>query len=260
VNLGRTCGGFGLTQDGQQRSLANEAARQMFESAATEYEINALPRYNVEAEIAWLRQLSLLRKPLGFRQLIGSDIYYPSAGSKSTVTMREEDEEGYNCAMSNHAMRGGKHSVIFNASDKANDFVVDIGIVRPLPGWDKKKLDSFNPVYVDSDDDVSQDLLMERTERWGTSNVNCCSYNCHYGLCCWSNWSDCHCDGWNGMEGLDEDGTIGMLLDFEEGTLTVYRNGRRLGVVMSGLSGEYCWFTCMHNRGDTVSIERGALP
>ena len=71
ANLGRMCGRFGLTQGSQQRLLANETAQQTFESAATEHEINALPRYDDKTEIARLRQQSLLREPLGFGQRVG---------------------------------------------------------------------------------------------------------------------------------------------------------------------------------------------
>ena len=96
--------------------------------------------------------------------------------------------------------------------------------------------------------------------RWGTSDVNCCAYDCGTGVCYWSDWSDCDDTEWKGIEGLDEDGTIGLLLDLDEGTLSVYKNRRRLGVMKSGLSGEYCWFTSMSSRGQTVSIEKVALP
>ena len=34
---------------------------------------------------------------------------------------------------------------------------------------------------------------------------------------------------------------VGLLLDLDEGTLSVYKNGRRLGTMKDGLSGEYCW-------------------
>ena len=52
VNVGRTCGRFGLIREGQRRLLANEAARQMFASTVSENELNALPRYDDESEIA----------------------------------------------------------------------------------------------------------------------------------------------------------------------------------------------------------------
>ena len=74
VNVGRTCGRFGSARDGQRRSLANEAASRMFTSAATEYETNALPRYNDESEIGVLRQLYSLRESLDVEQLIGECI------------------------------------------------------------------------------------------------------------------------------------------------------------------------------------------
>ena len=62
------------------------------------------------------------------------------------------------------------------------------------------------------------------------------------------------------MEILNEDGIIGMLLDLDEGTLAVYKNGRRLGVMKNRLSGEYCWFTSLYRRDCSLSIERGTLP
>ena len=257
VNVGRTCGRFGLAQDGQRRSLANEGARQFFASTATEYESNALPQYDDESEIAWLRQLYFLREPLEFRQLIGKNIHYTLAESRSKVSIRRY---GCNCAVSNLVMRRGKHFATFNLSGDAGGFYINVGIIRPLLGWDEKELDVFNPVEVHSSDNVSQDLIAERTERWGTSDINCCSYRCFGGECCWNNWSDYDDAEWDGAESLREDGTIGLLLDLDEGTLTVYKNRRRLGVMKSGLSGEYCWYTSMCDCGDTATIERGTLP
>ena len=50
---------------------------------------------------------------------------------------------------------------------------------------------------------------------------------------------------WEGQEDWQGDGeegdTIGMLLDFDDGTLTIFRDDERLGVMARGLSGEYCW-------------------
>ena len=258
MNVGLTCKEFGSKRDGQP-SLANEAASRMFKSAATEYKTIALPRYNNESAIARLRQLDLLRKQLEFGQLIGRDINFTSAETKSSVT---SDGGGCYSALSNHVMRCGTHRAIFNISNETV-FFIHFGITKPLEGWDEKGLDRFNPVQVRSSKHESRDLLAERTERWGTSDVNCCSYCCYDGVCHWSNWSYWDIDGWEGQETLSEAGTIGLLLDLDEGTLTVYKNGRRLGVMKIKLSGEYCWFTCMFGyskRKSTVSIERGKLP
>merc|ERR1712183_526404 len=99
---------------------------------------------------------------------------------------------------------------------------------------------------VDSSDNISQDLLAKRTDRWGTSDVHCCSYLCDGGECHWSDWSNFHYEEWEGREGLlNEGGTIGLLLDLDKGTLAAYKNGRRLGVMKDGLSGEYCWYACI---------------
>jgi hypothetical protein len=32
-----------------------------------------------------------------------------------------------------------------------------------------------------------------------------------------------------------------MLLDLDQGTMTIYKNDKWLGVMATGLSGEYCW-------------------
>ena len=49
---------------------------------------------------------------------------------------------------------------------------------------------------------------------------------------------------------------LGMLLDLDEGTLSVYQNGRRVGTLKDGLAGEYCWCAGFFCSGD-VSIQRG---
>ena len=46
-----------------------------------------------------------------------------------------------------------------------------------------------------------------------------------------------------------------MLLDLDEGTLSVYKN-RRLGVMKRGLAGHYCWFASLLP-GRQVTIKRG---
>jgi hypothetical protein len=63
--------------------------------------------------------------------------------------------------------------------------------------------------------------------------------------------------GWT--EGGEEGDTIGMLLDFDDGTLTIFRDEaaglERLGVMARGLSGEYCWAVSMWPRGHSAQLE-----
>ena len=134
-----------MAQDGQQRSLTNEAAQKMFASVVVEYKRNVLPPYDDESEITLLRQIYLLREPLEFRQLIGNHVYYTPVFSKSKVGTKENF---CNSAMFNLVMRRGKHFVIFNVTQEAYGFnQIEVRIVRPLPGLDKKELvGAFFPV------------------------------------------------------------------------------------------------------------------
>ena len=53
--------------------------------------------------------------------------------------------------------------------------------------------------------------------------------------------------------------SIGMLLDLDEGTLSVYKNGRKLGVMKRGLAGPYCWAVSLY-RETQASIKRETIP
>ena len=62
---------------------------------------------------------------------------------------------------------------------------------------------------------------------------------------------------WEGCDDYNREcRTLGMLLDLENGTLSLYQNGRRLGTLKDGLAGEYCWTVGFGGKGD-VSIQRG---
>ena len=65
---------------------------------------------------------------------------------------------------------------------------------------------------------------------------------------------------WEGAEGAEEGDTIGLLLDLDEATLSVYKNGRKLGVMASGLTGVYCWAVSMGSEGDSIRIASTAMP
>ena len=87
-------------------------------------------------------------------------------------------------------------------------------------------------------------------------------YDTFDGNCCSSDWREGYAvrDEWDGMEGLFSPScTIGMLLDLDEGTLSVYKNGRKLGVMKRGLAGQYCWVVSLLG-GNQVTIKRGTVP
>ena len=72
AQLGRTSARFGIPQDGQQRSLVNEASNHQFRQSATEDERSRLPKYGDESDIGLYRALESLRRPLFFDELVGS--------------------------------------------------------------------------------------------------------------------------------------------------------------------------------------------
>ena len=73
----------------------------------------------------------------------------------------------------------------------------------------------------------------QRTAKWGAVYTAAVTARTD-----WSNGSE-----WQVHEGLGGSGTVGLLLlDLNEGTLSVFKNGRRLGVIKDGLGGEYIWF------------------
>lgn len=63
------------------------------------------------------------------------------------------------------------------------------------------------------------------------------------------------------MHRLRHDGTetVGLLLDLDAGTMTAYLNGRLLGVMATGLTGEYTWAILLDQGYDTgvVRVEVG---
>ena len=98
---------------------------------------------------------------------------------------------------------------------------------------------------------------MSYGEEHNNNNVHCCMLNRY---CCSSDWNDPEIvERWEGMEIMSSDDEIGMLLDLDEGTLSVYKNGRKLGVMKSGLAGPYCWVVSMYSSSH-VRIKREMIP
>jgi hypothetical protein len=63
------------------------------------------------------------------------------------------------------------------------------------------------------------------------------------------------------MQGANEGDRIGMLLDLDQGSMTVYTNDVQLGVMQAeGLSGPLCWAVGLYHEGASARIDSGALP
>ncbi|KAL9189829.1 hypothetical protein ACHAXT_009504 [Thalassiosira profunda] len=252
-------------------------------------------RYGGDEELSPLEELRAL-VPLTFDCLLGQRIGYVEGDeavvySSNPNTLHtphyicmknftaEGDWDGWEAEdatalCSQFVMIGGKHFAEFDITEKDADFgfrffYARIGIMRPIgPEWRNGEFGNFTPLMSA----WFNDLLGEKTDAWGSSNKNAVLHYSFEGYCEWGDWtmnpSGVHKVDWDGMEGSydDDDYKIGLLLDLDEGTLAVYKDGRRLGVMMDGLTGEYCWVVNLqaqaHGRPEqqNVRIRRAPIP
>jgi len=261
LNLALTCKAFGWWQSRSGSewdwSLADEVARQMVCSGQNN--INgvrvSLPRY-VRGMRTWLSILHESERPLKFNTLLGRHIEY-SSGDRTSA--RNSAGRGYfgEALASGFVMMSGIHYAEFQIIGNPH-----FGIVRPMPNIilrmlaRHETLDFFENEFYD-------DFLAARTDEW-VGTVHTCEYSCEDGELSWTGWDieneqEQFMVEWEGMEGCMTGDTIGMLLDLDEGKVTVYKNNRRLGVLKDGLSGPYCWYANVTTKS-AVSIKRGEPP
>ena len=240
LNLALTSRSFGWQQPGvaSNWSLVEEVAQQAVRSKPNVIDgvRSTLPQY-VRGGTTWLSVLHESENPLKFDTLLGRGIEHLN-GMRTSVRATSNDDIATAVA-SNFIMHSGVHYAEF----QINAGETYIGIVRPMPNLDPGRYADYSFYFLISS--LYSEFMAARTDEWGTGNVNLCEYSSESGRNCWTDWD---VEGprllyrdWEGMEDCRTGGTIGMLLNFEEGTLTVYKNNRRLGVMKDGLSGSYCW-------------------
>ncbi|EJK45990.1 hypothetical protein THAOC_35367 [Thalassiosira oceanica] len=256
LNLALTCKAFGWRQPVSTLdwSLVEEVARQTVFSSATDAEKGCLPRY-VSGVTTWLSILHRHEHLLDFDVLLGGNIEHQN-GDKTTIYGAIGD--GYSVAVSSgYVMTSGSHYAEFQISGSSTF----IGIVRPMPGLDASAYQGGSFGFVGRSR-FYPDFLAQRSDNWGDGNVHACEYNCLDGEMFWTKWETGHSEWeeWEGMEDCYSGDTMGMLLNLDEGTLTVYKNNRRLGVMEDGLSGSYCWYAGVGQDCDTVTINKACIP
>ena len=249
-NLALTCRSFGWQQPGstgQDLSLVEEIARQVLCSRRNNIKgarITLSPY--VRGTTTWLSILRESEEPLKFDTLLGNGIEHTNEGKFSV----HANAKGSGTAVaSNYVMASGIHYAEFHFDAE----LAHIGIVRPMPNLDRARY--ANDFFYFLADHWRDHFLAARTDEWGRGNVHLCYYITFNGKMCLTNWDNEQEIGvdWEGMKGCKTVDTLGMLLNLEDGTLTVYKNNRRLGVMKDGLSGSYCWFAHMNG---AVTIER----
>ena len=255
LNLALTCRRFGIaplpdSKGDSSLSLVEETACRVVNDIATEEEKNALPGYDEDNWLCKYNYLQSLRVPLTFDQVAESIDYVE--GNESRVV---HNNRSYvvATAFSNSIMMAGKHYVSFEFEVSQGPGFI-FGVMRPGEAMQSATRSPLSPSFYE-----------HFTQRKGSlqynNSINCCMYQSFDGNCFSHDWGEGEfvIEPWDGMESASGSCIIGLLLDLDEGTLSVYKNGRKLGVMKRGLTGHYCWVVALAV-GNQVRIKRGTLP
>ena len=260
-DLALTCKAFGWRQPatGLDWPLAEEVARQIVRSGHHDIKgVRVTLSPYVRGTTTWLSILRESERPLRFDTLLGRGIGYANESRTSVRGTRTASSVGLSTAVaSNYVMVSGIHYAEFQIAAGTPS----IGIVRPIPNLDPDRYanDLFSFFYQSLSFD---EFLAARTEEWGSGNVHLCQYITSSGQMSWTSWAGERQLGvtWRGTERCITGDTASMLLNLDKGTLTVYKNNRRLGVMKNGLSGLYCWYATLTGDEKVVTIREGKAP
>ena len=165
-------------------------------------------------------------------------------------------------------MSEGKHYAEFHMDTIGHDYWplhgrtrardrIQIGIRRPvdIAGWNEDRRHKFWSFY--GSHEQSTPMMF-------------CVYDVIDGSCIYreSGSDETEYSDWKREAALKESeegeviGVIGLLLDLDNGTLTVFKNGERLGIMKDELVGDFCWTVYVNDWIETctLAIKRGDLP
>jgi hypothetical protein len=204
-------------------SLPAEAARRWV-AACTEQERGWVHK-DCQSWLHAMHEIQMLRVPLSFGR-VDRTLFEVTEDEKEVKLLLNEDGALVRAPRSTQVMRSGRHFANFRM--KLYMTSVCVGAMRP-----------------DFGEDGAED------EREGH-----CFYDTLDGLC------EPNGRRWKGrMMATGEGDTVGMLLDLDRGSMTVYKNGTLLGVMRSeGLRGPLCWAVVAEFRGEAVRISNGPMP
>ena len=202
--------------------IPDEAARGWV-AGCSEQERGWVSRRGLESWLGLMHEVEVLRLPLAFGRSHGN-ITLSENGALATKSV--DDGEGYMTAASKVRM-WSRHFVQFTVVS-GDDMM--FGVVRP--GWDVEG--EVNALDVDG--------------------------HCFYGTHSGRRFPGYH--DWEGSQTAKEQGDrIGMLLDLDQGSMSIWKNGEQLGVMQAeGLTGPLCWAAVVGQQGDSEGIEFGHIP
>jgi hypothetical protein len=218
-------GAAAAAQQAEMWSIAEEAARRRIASC-TDQERGWVPRRERESWLGLMWEVESLRRRGAVLGRSHEHITLSDGGSRATMGVNS----AFDSAASKAVMRAGRHYLQFTVASGLDMF---FGVIRP--GWD-----------------VGQGGAM-------TANAHHVDGHCFYSTYFGARFPEMR--NWEGRQSTQKEGDrIGMLLDLDQGSMTVYKNDERLGVMATGLSGEYCWAVLLGEDGDSARIEPAVAP
>eukprot|EP01047_Picozoa_sp_COSAG01_P058193 COSAG01_NODE_6824_length_3482_cov_5.154597_1_plen_281_part_00 len=222
------------------RSVVEETARRWVVARPMEEQTRVAAQC-----LGWLWRMNEIQTPAAILSRSGSSIKLSQRRNGSTIyswaTKTSGNDirwgrsnQGYEpvAAASAVAMRGGRHYAEFGlgGSPSVRRCSVYFGLIRPS---------------CDVEDPESGHVHMMSDHHF---------YNTRGGP---DRFGRCK---WEGIQGASKGDTIGLLLDLEVGTVTVFKNGKRLGVMATGLEGSYCWAVVFCYQGCSACIHSASVP
>ena len=215
-------GGEGAAAAPEMLCIAEEAAR-LWVAGCSEQERGWVPRRELESWLCLMQKVGLLRVPLAFGRAHG-EMTLTEGGA--VATKRVTSDGTCRSAATNVAMRSGRYFASFTL---VQGHYVFFGAIRP--NWGVEGVAEAQ--HVDGH----------------------CFFNTHGGRRC-PGFHD-----WKGMQSAKQGDRIGMLLDLDQGSMTVWKNDEKLGVMHAeGLSGPLCWAVGLALQGASARIGSAPLP
>jgi hypothetical protein len=220
-----------VTEAGAGQAVVDEAARRWL-ATCTEQERGWVPRRGRKSWLAQMWEVQSLRRGAVLGRSHES-ITLSEGGALATVSNTDWHTD-WHTAASKAAMRAGRHYAQFTMMEGEDDLF--FGVIRP--GWDVEG--GEDAADVDGHCFYYTGNGLRYPGRLGWEGAR--------------NWAIV-------MQGAKQGDRIGMLLDLDQGSMTVYKNDERLGVMATGLSGEYCWAVeIICELGCSARIESAATP
>ena len=213
--------GDGAAAAAPEMCIVEDAGRRWV-ALCSEQERGWVSHLEGESWLSLMHEVALLRVPLLFGRA-HANLALSEGGAVATMTVGG----GYTrAAASTAVMRSGRHFAQFTVLAGSNSRL--FGVLRPC--WDVEE--DSDPHFVD-----------------GHCFINTDGGSRYPGSI-----------DWEGKQPAREQGDrIGMLLDLDQGSMTIWKNNVKLGVmVVEGLSGPLCWAADMYN--STARIESAPAP